>query len=253
MGAELTGNGSVSEPIVNNGTISAAGGLLDLNGPITGSGQLNIGAGATLELGGATAETVSFGGNVGTLKIDNPASFTGAITGLAAGDVIDLGGLTATSAVVNGSTLTLTAGGQTYKYQVAGAGLAGNVFALENDGHGGTILALGKPAPVIFAPNTQTVFTGFPALLGPISIADPGPGGSGILTLIINDTTGLLATNAVGSGTVSGHDTNTLTLTGDLADVNAELASVTYSGANQETTRSASTSLMRMARPWRKT
>jgi hypothetical protein len=134
---------------------------------------------------------VSFGGNIGTLKIDNPASFTGTINGLVAGDVIDLGGLTVTSAVSNGSILTVTtAGGQTFNYQVAGAGLAGNVFALENDQHGGTILALGKPAPVIFSPNSQTVFTGFPAVLGPISIADPGPGGSGILSLIISAVSG---------------------------------------------------------------
>ena len=233
-GAELTGNGSVSEPIVNNGTITAAGGLLALNGPITGNGQLNIGVGATLELGGATGETVSFGGNIGTLKIDNPASFTGTISGLAAGDVIDVDGLTVTSAVVNGSTLTLTAGGQTFNYQVAGAGLTGNVFALENDGHGGTILALGKPAPVIFSPKSQTVFTGLAAVLGPISIADPSAGNSS-LTITLSDNAGIIDVSPIGSGTVGGNDTNTVTLTGDLNDINAMLVSLFYFAASAGT------------------
>ena len=87
---------------------------------------------------------------------------------------------------------------------------------------------LGPPGPVIAGPNFQTVFTDFVAVLGPLSIADPGPGGSGILTVIINDTTGLLAVNAVGAGTVNGDFTNTLTLTGDLTDLNAELAILLY-------------------------
>ena len=146
--------------------------------------------------------------------------------------MIDLGGLTATSAVVNGSTLSITAGGQTFNFQVAGAGLSGNVFALENDQHGGTILALGKAAPVIFGLKLKTVFAAISALLGPISIADPGPGGSGILRLVISAFRGLLAANAVGAGTVSGDNSDTLTLTGNLADLNAELANVTYTGAS---------------------
>ena len=197
-------------------------------GPITGNGQLNVGANATLDIGGPTAEAISFGSNVGSVKFEDPASVTGTITGLVTGDAIDLAGIQATGAVVNGSTLTVSAGSQTLQYRVAGPGLSNNVFAIEDDQQGGTDLVLGPPGPVIAGPNSQTVFTDFPAVLGPLSIADPGPGGSGILTVIINDTTGLLAVNAVGAGTVNGDFTNTLTLTGDLTDLNAELASLLY-------------------------
>ncbi len=148
-GASVTGTGTIAVPIENDGTMSASGGLLDIAGAITGTGQLAITPGADLELSGMTAETVSFGGNVGTLKLDDPASFTGAITGLVKGDTIDLAGVQATSAVVNSSTLTVTAGAQTFNYQVAGAGLSGDVFAIQNDQQGGSNLVLGPPGPVI--------------------------------------------------------------------------------------------------------
>jgi hypothetical protein len=231
-GASVVGNGSITGPIENDGTISASGGLLVVGGPITGAGQLTIGnTGASLEIGGATSESVSFGGFVGTMKLDAPQGFTGAITGFAKGDAIDLAGIQATSAVVNGSTLSVTAGAQTFNYQVSGAGLSENVFAVENDQHGGTLLALGTPGPVIAGPNTQTVFTGWPAVLGPLSIADP-TAGSGTLTVTVSDTAGLLSATPVGAGTVGGSDTNTLTLTGDLTDLNAMLGSLTYGGAS---------------------
>jgi hypothetical protein len=61
---------------------------------------------------------------------------------------------------------------------------------------------------VIDGPTTQTVFTDFPAVLGPLSIADPGPGGSGTLTVTLSDTDGLLSAVAAGAGTVGGSGTN---------------------------------------------
>ena len=97
---------------------------------------------------------------MGTLKLDQPGDLTGAITGLVAGDAIDLAGVQATSAVVSGSTLTVTAGAQTYKYQVSGSGLATNTFAMEDDQHGGTDLVLGPPGPTISSPDSQTAFLG---------------------------------------------------------------------------------------------
>jgi hypothetical protein len=230
-GASVTGTGTIAVPIENDATITASGGLLDISGAITGVGQLTIAAGSDLELSGVTAQTVSFGGNVGTLKLDDPASFTGAITGLVEGDTIDLAGVQATSAVVNGSTLTVTAGAQTFTYQVAGAGLSGNVFAIENDQQDGSNLVLSPPGPVIDSPNAQTVFTGLPAVLGPLTIADP-TAGNGTLTLRVSDTAGLLSAVPAGAGTVAGSGTNSLTLTGDLTDLDAMLASLIYARAS---------------------
>ena len=230
-GGTLSGYGTVALGAANNGSITSTGGKLDITGPVGGTGQLAISNASELELGGATSETVSFGGNVGTLKLDSPASFSGAIAGLALGDSIDLAGIQATSASVNGSTLTVTAGSQTLTYQVSGAGLSGNVFAVQNDQHAGTDLVLGTPGPVISGPDTQTVFTGLPAVLGPLTIEDP-EAGNGTLTVEVSDSAGTLSDTAAGAGTVSGSGTNQLTLTGDLADINTMLVSLTYAAAS---------------------
>ena len=230
-GGTVSGNGTISVGTTNDGTMTASGGFLDVAAPIAGTGQLNIGSGAEFEIGGATAEGISFGGNVGTAKFDTPASVTGPITGLVKGDTLDLAGVQATGAVVSGSTLTVTAGSQTLTYQVSGLGLSGNVFAIESDGSGGSDLVLGPPGPAVDAPNAQTVFTGLPVLLGPISIADPSAGNSS-LTVTVSDASGLLSAAAAGAGTVSGKGTNALTLTGDLDDINTMLASLTLAEAS---------------------
>ena len=230
-GGTLSGYGTVALGAANNGSITATGGNLDITGPVSGAGQLAISNASELELGGATSEAVSFGGNVGTLKLDNPASFSGAIAGLALGDSIDLAGVQATGAVLNGSTLTVTAGSQTLTYQVAGAGLTGNVFAVQNDQRGGTDLVLGTPGPVISGPDAQTVFTGVPAALGPLMIEDPEVG-NGTLNVEVSDSSGTLSDTSAGAGTVSGSGTNTLTLAGDLDDINTMLVSLAYSAAS---------------------
>ena len=183
-GATVSGYGAVDVAIVNVGTITANGGLLDLTDAITGAGQLGVATGSEMELGAATAEAFSFNGHVGTLKLDHPSEFTGAIDGLVAGDTIDLAGVQATSAVVSGSTLTVKAGSQTFTYQVAGSGLTGNTFAIQSDQNGGTDLVLGAPGPTISGPTTQTAFLGWPTVLGPLTIADPNAG-NGLLTVTI--------------------------------------------------------------------
>src|SRR5262249_2437327 len=50
------------------------------------------------------------------------------------------------------------------------------------------------------------------------------------LSMTLTDSVGLLSAKASGAGTVGGQGTHGLTLTGSLADLNAELASVTYTG-----------------------
>ena len=228
-GGGVSGDGAVSIAVANDGTVTASGGLLDVAGPITGAGELAIASASELELGGATSETAAFGGDVGTLKLDQPQSFTGAITGLVKGDTIDLAGVQATNAVVAGSTLTVTAGSQTFSYQVSGSGLSGNNFALEDDQQGGTDLALGPPGPTISGPTTQTAFLGWPSVLGPLTIADPNVG-NGSLTVTITAGSGLLFGFAANASTLSGSDGNKLVLTGDLVDINTMLASVLYLG-----------------------
>ena len=79
--------------IANDGFVEATnGGKIDLAGPVTGDGQFLIGQAATLELGGPTAEAVTFefGGAGGTLYLDKATDFSGTVTRLAQADSIDL-------------------------------------------------------------------------------------------------------------------------------------------------------------------
>jgi hypothetical protein len=73
----ITGSGSV----VDDGTITIASGSADIGVAVSGSRALDIDAAATLELGGTSANTITFEGDTGRLILDNPATFTGEIAG----------------------------------------------------------------------------------------------------------------------------------------------------------------------------
>ena len=61
-------------------------------------------------------------------------------------------------------------------------------------------------------------------------VAPSAPAGM-TFAVVVTDVAGALGATASGAGHVSGAGTDVMTLTGDLADINAELASLTYTGA----------------------
>ena len=145
--------------LINNGTIVVSSGALDITSAVTGSGGATINGGALLELGSTDAQTITITGTGGTLKLDNPTptSFTGHINGLAIGDIIDLTNTAVTSAVISGSTLTVTESNSTQlTYTIAGA-LTGNYFAIQSDNAGGTDLVV---SPTGLTVSTSVVGTG---------------------------------------------------------------------------------------------
>ena len=89
-GGELSGFGTVANPITNLGTIDASATKLDLQVAVTGDGQLHIDNKAILELGAPTAEATTFEGKRGTLFLDLANDFTGTVAGMAGRDGIDL-------------------------------------------------------------------------------------------------------------------------------------------------------------------
>jgi fibronectin-binding autotransporter adhesin len=163
---KIVGNGTVSAAITDNGLIEAAGGKLTLSGPVSGSGSLQIDAGATLELASASADQqgVSFAGSNGTLMIDTPSAYTGTITGFGATEAIDLKNTIATGATLNGTTMTvMLSGGGTQTYTLS-APLPGVLLNATSDGNGGTLIidsqnniAVGKVATFAGGNNTPTM------------------------------------------------------------------------------------------------
>ncbi len=79
----VSGANIVSAAVANNGTIEVQAGTLNLAGGLTGGGSVTIDNGATLELAGANAQTITFAGGTDTLQLDKVVgqSFTGTIAG----------------------------------------------------------------------------------------------------------------------------------------------------------------------------
>ena len=124
--------------IDNNGIITASGGNLLINGDITGTGTLSIGAHATMTLQGSVSagQTLSFGQD-STVVIANPDTFLGTIANFTPGDVLELGNTSATSATLSGGVLTVDPPGAPIQFNVAG-NFSGLAFTVQPDGLGGT-------------------------------------------------------------------------------------------------------------------
>nr|WP_249136350.1 FecR domain-containing protein [Bradyrhizobium canariense] len=101
--------------VTNIGTIQVQSGTLNLAGGLSGIGSVIIDNGATLELAGATAQTVTFAGGTDTLQLDKVGGqgFTGTIAGQStkAGTFTIKGTADITSA--SGDALDFTASGGT--------------------------------------------------------------------------------------------------------------------------------------------
>lgn len=113
----VSGSNTVSAAVTNTGTgtIEVQAGTLNLSGGLSGVGGLIIDDGATLELAGATAQTVTFAGGTDTLQLDKVAgqSFTGTIAGQSStgGTFSITGGADITTS--SGNALGFTASGGT--------------------------------------------------------------------------------------------------------------------------------------------
>jgi Bacterial Ig-like domain len=168
-GATFEGDGTVSSAagivMSGNAIASAAGGpALDFASAVTGSGNFQINAGATLEFGSSVANgaTVTFDGGTGELKLDAPGSFAATIAGFtgtqadaAHSDVIDLAGINQTSANFHetyaGGVLTVTDGTNTAELTFSNFTSS---FKFVSDGNGGTLIF---DPPASTAPKVSAV------------------------------------------------------------------------------------------------
>ena len=110
------------------------------------SATITIANGASIEIQGASAQSVAFAGTTGTLKLENAVGFTGQISGLTGSDALDLADVpygtktTATfSGNANGGTLTVTDGNHTAQIALLGDYL-GSGWTVSSDGNGGTVV-----------------------------------------------------------------------------------------------------------------
>jgi hypothetical protein len=232
--------------IVDDGAVSVtAGESLNLDGDLTGSGQVDIGAGADLSVEGvdaASQNTIDFTAAGGILTILGSAlsaseAFLPAICGLNASDAIDFAG-TATSASYADGALTLydgTAAVATFELcgDYAGESFNASPISIENGDVSGAQISLdpnsGNVPPTVQAPMQETASSGEPLAISGVSVGDSTSGASPSVTL--SDSGGLLTvtTNAPGGGgAISGSGGKNVTITGTLAQINADLSTLSY-------------------------
>jgi autotransporter passenger strand-loop-strand repeat protein len=126
-------------------TIVSSGGTLNAQG---GTVSNTVLSGGTMVLdGGAASGTITFAGSGG--EIQEYATTSAVISGFAAGDTVDLYGYydysnTATVAVASAGVVTVSAGGSTYTFDVAGAAVGETDFTVSAALYGYYGFALGK-------------------------------------------------------------------------------------------------------------
>ena len=225
--ATLGGSFTIDDSLMNSGMLKANGGTVDVVGAITGSGSAMVSGGGTLELGGTDAQTVLFNG-LGMLKLDGSSHFTGTVTGPTPGDIIDLADTIVTTIALQGSTLIVN--GVATSFHISGLP-TGDTLALTSDGGAGTDLTVtANGPPVIATPPTtaQTIGANQPTLIPGVSLNESGNTVGDIFTVTLADTHGVLsATDTGGAGNTVSSPGTTLTISGTLTEVNADLATLT--------------------------
>jgi hypothetical protein len=252
-GASITIGGPSEEPscltapsVVDDGAIvAAAGDSLTLDGGLTGSGQVDIGAGANLGVEGveaASQNTIDFTGASGVLTVDSTALnvsevFLPTIAGFNGSDAIDIAG-TATRASYARGALTLYDGTTAVATLELNGDYAGETFntapvSIENGLVSGTQISVdpipGYVPPAVEAPMDETVSSGVPFAISGVCITDPTSGAS--LSVTLSDGGGLLTVTANapgGGGAIAGSGSNGVTVSGTLAQINADLQTLTY-------------------------
>ncbi len=154
-GGVVQGSGVISSGVVNNGVILADGGLLNITGPVTGTGTMRFdfdnkagtlsATGSVLEVHAVAAGQTIAMNDDDILKVDTPATFAGTITA-SVGDQILLGGIDATSAALSNGTLTLSNGATVVDTLHLAGTYTGDSFTTTPVA-GGTTLTVAGPAP----------------------------------------------------------------------------------------------------------
>ena len=185
---------------------------------ITNSGTIQIDSGAALTLEGAvtvTGDSIGFAATTGTLVLDNPSSFTGAISGISgSGDILDLKGFDAANDTVqaatgansynsatNLTTLTVTdSDGASVQLSLVGD-YSGSSWQVTTDTNGG--------ADIVDLTTAMAI-----AVAGTLELSSPGAPGEGVsflgstgfLTLDYPSSFAGLISGFTGDGTLTGSD-----------------------------------------------
>jgi autotransporter passenger strand-loop-strand repeat protein len=154
IGTVIKSGGFENNENSDNGTIVDSGGYLEVGNfgtstNVTISGGLAELIASNGSFVGAFGGAITFAGQGGELKLDDPSMPTNVISGFAPGDTIDLAGVGFTSGgsvqLHSGNVLQVVESGATYSLQFnSSQSFSGETFHLVPDGGSGTTIALGQ-------------------------------------------------------------------------------------------------------------
>ncbi len=231
----------IDDAVTNTGTMVATnGGTLDVHSSVGGTGSALTGDGGILEFRASVAatQTIMFADATGKLALADPADFHASVTGLVAGDTIDLTNIAPNSiesATIVGSALVVDVSGEAspLSFNIAGA-ITDHYFNVQSDGAGGSNLVLTLNGPLLIAgAAAQTLVQANAAAISGVSLSETGTTSGETFTATLTDTYGDLSANSNGpggGGTITGSGTTSLTITGSLAQMNADLATLSDIG-----------------------
>ena len=174
------GVATIAGGLANTGTIEANGGVLTIDGSVTGKGSAVIAYG-TLAALGAFGETVAFTGATGTLTLGQSQAYAGAVSGLSktGGTALDLRDIAFTgsgeasfSGTAKGGTLTVTDGTHTAHIALKG-NYVGVSFVAASDGAGGVVVTASGARLLVAAMAAMGGAAG--ALTAPATVRGPAP------------------------------------------------------------------------------
>jgi hypothetical protein len=139
---DIVGIGTLIAPISNAGTIEAQGGMLSVYSTLSGTGTLQIDAGATLDLASVVGagQQVDFASNSGTLRLDQPSLFSGQLANFGVGDTIDLSGQSLTAIAISNGTIALNTPAQ--QFLITGTSPFTGALEAGHDGQGGATIQI---------------------------------------------------------------------------------------------------------------
>jgi len=148
QGSSLSGYGTITGAIMDDGTITASGGTLNLAGTVSGTGSLSIDDGSTLDVTGAAATLdIAFGSAATheTLVIGQHADFSATLSDYMAGDVITIDDIAYaagdSASLLSGNVLQVVYDGGAYDIQLdPGEDYSGDLFQVAAASNGGLMI-----------------------------------------------------------------------------------------------------------------
>ncbi len=164
--------GSYGHAITGSGIVRAMSGTVGLEGPVGAGVVVKAEAGTVLDIAQDFAGTLAFAGAGATIRLQDPAGFSGVLLGFETGVTLDLAGVVATGAVAGATSVDIATGGGTVSIALGGD-YRGKAFNVASDGAGGSLVTVANVSYALDGPfwGDGTVTWSFAAANFPGSVA----------------------------------------------------------------------------------